>query len=229
MIKKLCTLCILGATSLGLVAQDSEKPLYVGVTMGFSQTDLRDYQGGKTGGHGFELGYDFTKPEDFVGIRVFGRYTRWSGDYIETLELQQNLMSWGVGAEFTFQTPVEGLRPYLGAGFMWWDGRRDTESDYLARLRASNFPQYFTYNGAPLPPGPHPEGQQKLGLRAGVNYNVWKDFSVALEYNLYTWKNNSQSAPNTNDLISPFKVNGYNRVFPAWIGLTLKYHFPMAY
>ncbi|MCL1892951.1 MAG: porin family protein [Holophagaceae bacterium] len=228
MIKKLCTLCILGTASLGLIAQDVEKPLYLGATMGFSQADLRAYQGGKTTGHGFEMGYDF-RQDEFVGLRLFGRYTRWSGDYNEAIELQQNLMSWGVGIDFTFQTPVAGLKPYLGVGYMWWDGRRDTESDYLAQLRATNYPNDFKYDGTPLPPGPHPEGKAKLGLRFGVNYNVWKDLSVSLDYNLYTWKNDSQSSPRRDVLVSPHKVAGYNRVFPAWIGLTVKYQFEMPY
>lgn len=230
MIKKLCALCILGTASFSLVAQGHDtSPMYMGVTFGISQADLRSYQGGKSNGHGFELGYDFTKPEDFVGIRIFGRYTRWSGDYSERLELQQNLMSWGLGAEFMFQTPVAGLRPYLGAGLMWWDGRRDTESDYLARLRGADSSLGDPYVGIPYPAGPHGEGQAKAGLRFGLNYHMWKDFSVSLDYNVYLWRNDSINQPTTDHVIDRYALTGYNRINPSWLGLTLKYHFAMPY
>jgi hypothetical protein len=225
-IKNALTFIILAAGAAGLAAQDArQSPFYVGLSAGFSQADLRAYMGGKSFGHAFELGYDWTKPEDFVGIRLYGVHSRWLGDYSERLDVVQKLISWGAGVEFSFQTPISGLRPYLGAGMMFWDGSRETDSVYLGTLRG----QYVTGEIEPLPAGPHPEGQGKLGIRMGLNYRIIKDLSVSLDYNFYGWRNDSFSADGDAGLVYPYSLKGYNRVMPSWVGLTVKYHFNMTY
>ncbi|MDR2560778.1 MAG: hypothetical protein LBC63_03280 [Holophagales bacterium] len=218
MIKNIAATIALGAASIGLAAQDSDaKPLYVGFTAGFSQTDLRYYQGGKVLGQCYELGYDGTKPDSFTALRIYARYSRWTGDYIERLDVTQDLISYGAGLDFTFRTPVRGLRPYTGVMLTFWDGKRVTDSEYLGYM--------LDEPNDILLAGPRPEGQGKLGYRLGVSYNVWRDVSISLDFNQSQWLNES---PYTNDnVISYYKVKGYNRVHPSWIGLTIKYNFSL--
>jgi hypothetical protein len=230
MIKNVLSTLVLGTATLGLVAQENEtSPLYVGLTAGFSQADLRAYQGGKSNGYSVELGYDFTKPDNFVGIRLYTRYSRWTGDYSERLDITQDLISYGTGLEFSFHTPIRGLRPYVGAGMTWWDGKRVSDSSYLGYLQAVNIYREdpdsdFAKNNIILA-GPHPEGQGKLGVRFGVNYLITKQFAVSLDYNFFQWLNiNPETAPE-DIVVSNYPIKGYNRVNPSWLGLTLKYHF----
>jgi len=68
-IRNVFAILVLGTSACALLAQDNERPYYVGLTVGSSQADLRAYMGGRSFGHAFEVGYDWTKPEDFIGIR----------------------------------------------------------------------------------------------------------------------------------------------------------------
>jgi len=216
MIKNIAAIIALGVASVGLAAQDDNtKPLYIGFTAGFSQTDLRYYQGGKVLGQSYELGYDAAKPDNFTAMRFYARYSRWTGNYIERLEVAQDLISYGAGLDFTFKTPLQGLRPYAGVMFTYWDGKRVTDSEYLGYM--------LDEPNDVLVAGPRPEGKGKLGYRFGVNYNVWRDISVSLDFNQSQWLN--ESPYNLDNYVSPYKVKGYNRVHPSWIGLTIKYSF----
>ena len=231
MIKNVLTLLILGTTTAGLVAQENASPFYVGLSAGFSQADLRAYQGGKSNGHAFELGYDFTLADEIVGLRIYGTNTQWTGDYSEYLEVEQKLTSWGVGLEFSFNTPVQRLKPFVGAGYMWWNGERVTSSPYLGYLNA----RYV--HGLPeaqarlqvMEAGPNHHGTGKLGLRFGVNYEVIKNLSVALSYNVFQWKNDQINNSPSDIRVSQQAVKGFNRVNPSWIGLTVKYHFDLSF
>jgi hypothetical protein len=224
-IKNAITLFVLGTASAGLVAQESEAtPFYLGFTVGFSQADLRYYQGGKVNGQIYELGYDFTKPENFTGIRIYGRYSRWTGDYSESLDVTQDLISYGAGMEFTFQTPVQNLRPYVGVTFAYWDGKRVSDSNYLGYLQAiyEGVPEAIAKDRVMLA-GPHREGNGKLGFRFGVSYIAYKNIGVSLDYNVSQWLNENSETGNVH--VSDYPVKGFNRVNPTWIGLTVKYHF----
>jgi len=230
-IKNVLTLLILGTTTAGLVAQENASPFYVGLTAGFSQGDLRAYQGGKSNGHAFELGYDFTQPEDFVGLRIYATNTKWTGEYSEKLDVIQGLSSWGVGVEFSFNTPIQGLNPFVGAGMMWWNGRRETDSPYLGYLRGINFlglPETAAQNEVLLA-GPNEEGKGKLGFRFGVNYEVIKNLSVSLHYNVFSWRSDEWNSTPDSLKIQQQPLKGFNRVNPSWIGLTVKYHFDMSF
>lgn len=227
--KNVLTLLILGTTTAGLVAQENASPFYVGLTAGFSQADLRVYQGGKSAGHAFELGYDFGLSDDFVGLRLYGTNTQWTGDYSERLDVEQKLSSWGAGLDFTFNTPIRGLRPYVGAGMMWWNGKRVTESAYLGYLRGINargLSEAAAQNEVMLP-GPNHHGKGKLGFRFGVNYEVFKNLGVSLNYNVFQWRNDNWATTPANERVQQQALNGYNRVNPSWVGLTVKYHFDM--
>ena len=231
MIKNVLTLLILGTTTAGLVAQENTSPFYVGLSAGFSQADLRVYQGGKSFGHAFELGYDFTLPDDFVGLRIYATNTQWTGDHSERLDVTQRLSSWGCGIEFTFHTPVEGLRPYLGAGMMWWAGKRETDSAYLGYMRGINYlalSEEAARNEVMLA-GPNGHGKGKLGFRFGLNYEVIKNLSVSVNYNVFQWKNDNWTMTQTSQRVAQQAIKGYNRVNPSWIGLTVKYHFDMSF
>jgi len=226
-IKNVITLLVLGTASIGLAAQEGKtNPFYVGFTAGFSQADLRYYQGGKVLGQSYELGYDFTKPDTFTGIRVYGRYSRWTGDHSESLDVTQDLISYGAGFDFSFKTPVKSLRPYVGCMFTFWDGKRVTDSAYLGYLQAR-------YEGVPeaqaqervMLAGPNREGNGKLGFRFGLNYEVWRNIDVSLDYNVSQWLNENSQTPHVH--VSAYKVKGFNRVNPSWIGLTVKYNFDL--
>jgi len=229
MIRNIAALIALGAASIGLAAQDDEgKPLYIGFTTGFSQADLRYYQGGKVLGQCYELGYNLTKPDNFTGMRVYGRYSRWTGDHSDRLDVTQDLISYGAGFDFTLQTPLQGLRPYVGAMFTFWDGKRVTNSAYLGYLQAiyDDYPEAQAREKIMLA-GPHREGKGKLGFRFGVGYNVWRDISVSLDYNVSQWLNEDPLSDNPK--ISDYPVKGYNRINPTWIGLTVKYNFNLSF
>jgi hypothetical protein len=229
MIKNVAALIALGAASLGLAAQEGEsRPFYVGFTTGFSQADLRYYQGGKVLGQSYELGYDATKPDNFTGMRIYGRYSRWTGEHSESLDVTQDLISYGAGFEFTFQTPVRNLRPYVGAMFTFWDGKRVTDSAYLGYMQAryQNVPEAQARERIMLA-GPNREGNGKLGIRFGVGYTAFDKIGISLDYNVSQWLNEYELSANPK--ISNYPVKGFNRVNPSWIGLTIKYHFGMSF
>jgi hypothetical protein len=231
MIKNALTLLILGTTALGLVAQEESEKFYIGVSAGFSQADLRVYQGGKTYGYAYELGYNFFEPDDFIGIRLYGRYARWTGDYSERYDVQQDLLSWGAGLEFSFKTPQEGLRPYLGFSITGWDGKRVTDSAWLGYTRARNIlgMSEAAARDQIYLAGPHSESQGKLGFRFGVEYNVWNGLGVSLDYNVHQWMNLYPTSGKESERIINTRLKGYNRVNPSFIGLTVKYHFNMEF
>lgn len=229
MIRNVAALIALVAASQGLTAQDGEaRPFYVGFTAGFSQADLRYYMGGKALGQSYELGYDATKPDSFTGMRFYARYSRWTGEHSDRLDVTQDMISYGAGFEFTFKTPVQGLRPYVGSMFTFWDGKRVTDSAYLGYMLA-------IYQGVPeaqarervLLAGPNREGNGKLGFRFGVGYTAFDKFGISLDYSVSQWLNEYRLSANPK--ISDYPVKGYNRVNPSWIGLTVKYHFDMSF
>jgi hypothetical protein len=213
------TLLVLGGAACGMAAQEAEpKPIYFGISAGFSQGDLRSYLGGKTFGHSFELGYDWTNPEYAFGLRAHAAFSKWTGDYSKRIEVEQGLVAWRFGADLSFNTPLKALKPYLGGGLTFWDGVRYTDSQYLGNLSP-------TITG-PLISGKYPDRKPKVGIRLGAEYKVFGDVHVSLDYNAYMWRSVNQAEDRRNGMVgSQTAINGYNPVNPSWIGFTVKYYF----
>jgi len=218
-IRNAFALMILGAGTCGLLAQDNERPYYVGFTVGASQADLRAYMGGRSFGHAFELGYDWTKPDDFVGIRAYANHLRWLGDHSERLDVTQSLVAWRGGVEFSFTSPVKNLRPYTGLSITYWDGKRLTPSTVLGDYKGTAYP---------LPAGSYPDAEAKFGFRFGVDYSVFNYLTVSLDYNFSEWRSAQRNRGAETSLVNyAQKINGYNPVHPSWLGVSVKYKFDM--
>lgn len=222
MIKNVFALLVLGTGACGLSAQDSERPYYIGFTVGSSQDDLRAYMGGRSFGHAFEVGYDWTKPEDFVGIRAYGNHLRWIGDHSERLDVTQSLVAWRAGVEFSFTSPVKNLRPYAGITITYWDGKRLTDSEVLGGYKTS--PPYILLAGS------YPDSKAKFGFRFGVDYSVLDYLTVSLDYNFSEWRSAQRGMPAETSLVNyAYKIPGYNPVHPSWVGISVKYKFDISF
>lgn len=200
--RKLTTLLVLGAAAVGLGAGEAEKPFYGRVSALFSQGDLRQFLGGQSLGYGFEAGYDWTKPEDLIGLSLYGGYVRWNGDYHTDLDVTQQMTAWKAGIDLRFNTPVKGLQPYAGLGLAFFNGTRVSDSSVLGDA------------------GPYPDTNAKFGIRLGVEYKITPAWAVAVDYNAFEWRSDIN-----NELGAAYQVPGYNPVNPSWLGVSVQYRF----
>lgn len=198
--KKLTTLLVLGVAALGLSAGDAERPFYGRVGGMLSQGDLRDYLGGKAYGYGYEVGYDWTNPEDLIGLSLYGGYVRWNGDPNDFLDTVQNLRGWRAGIDLRFNTPLKDVTPYAGIGMTFFNGDRTKASSVLG-----------------LPAGYYGDSKAKFGIRVGFEYRLNEAWGLAFDYNAYEWRSNIDA--------SAYKIKGYNPVHPSWVGMSIQYKF----
>lgn len=202
--RKLTTLLVLGVAAMGLSAGDAERPFYLRAGGMMSQGDLRDFLGGKAFGYGYEIGYDWTNPEDLIGISLYGGYLRWNGDENTYLGTTQTMRAWRGGIDLRFNTPMKNLTPYAGVGMAFFDGQRLTAT---------------VINGEPIPAGTYPDTKAKFGLRVGVEYQITPAWGLTFDYNAYEWRSD------INQNVSPYKIKGYNPVHPSWVGMSVQYKF----
>ena len=214
--RKLTTLLVLGAAAMGLSAEEAARPFYGRATALVSQGDLRDYLGGKAFGYGYEIGYDWTKPESMIGIGIYGGYLRWNGDEATNIDTTQEMRAWRAGIDLHFNTPVKGLRPYAGVGLAYFDGKRLKDSTVLGAAT----------NQRVLAAGPYPDTKAKFGLRLGVEYQITSAWGVAVDYNAYEWRSVAATGDNAP---YPYKIKGYNPVHPSWVGVSVQYRFDWSF
>ncbi len=200
--RKLTTLLVLGVAAMGLSAGDAERPFYGRVSGLMSQGDLRDFLGGKAFGYGYEVGYDWTNPEELIGISLYGGYLRWNGDENTYLDTVQSMRAWRAGIDLRFNTPMKNLTPYAGVGMAFFDGQRLKDSSVLGNK------------------GPYPDTKAKFGIRVGVEYQLTPAWGLTFDYNAYEWRSDIN-----NGLDYPYKLKGYNPVHPSWVGMSVQYKF----
>ncbi|MDR0498213.1 MAG: outer membrane beta-barrel protein [Holophagales bacterium] len=208
-------LLLIGAVTITANAQEeNKKNLYVKGSINSAFAETKVYLGERAMGWGFEAGYDFAMPDSFSFISPWIAYTRFIGDPrpdfdvlqpLDQLSPRYDLNVWQMGLNFKYQTPLEGLRPWVGLSLNYIDGNKISNGvapgDNLILAHPIN------------------EGKAKLGVRVGVDYYIKNtDWSVHLQYDASYWKSDSNYNGGT-------RVNGLNPIRPSWFSLSAAYHF----
>lgn len=216
---KWITFGLVGLMATAGFAQDAVSPFYLKGTVVNTQGQLRSYAGGKSTGFALELGHDFHKPQDSIGISIFAAYQRVNGDEntnevvidwdgnTAPLNTAFGLDTWRFGADLRFSTPVKGLVPFAGINVNFHDGYWKGISPVLGKA------------------GDFPDTKAKFGFRVGVEYFVTSRWSVAAEYNATEWRSDASEYVDPVTQTTVRKGKGYNPVHPSWVGLSVGYRF----
>lgn len=186
---------LLGATAF---AQDSaqSRNTYLSASVLFPQADLRQFLGGRSTGWGFEMGYDFKKPDELIGYGVFIGHIRSVGDPRADLATSLNFSAWRGGVDLHFNTPLKNLEVYAGLNANYFFGERTS-----------------TTTAGPL--GKLGDSKAKFGARVGAEYRINECWGVTAEYDFAEWRSDSTSV----------RVSGYNPVNPSWLAVSVQYRF----
>ncbi len=220
--KRIGSYLLTGLVAASGFAQDAGRPVYFKASHLTTFEDWRAYNGGKSFGWGFEMGYDFTKPADLASLSVFAGMVRSLGDVrhevyqtpsgtYDQIGTAFNLTGWRLGADVRFATPWKGVTPYLGLNVNWWKGDRVSNSPVLG------------------PKGPFADAQAKLGVRAGVEYRINPSWAVSAEYNLSEWRSNAKDTNANGTKEANLKIAGYNPMSPTWMALSVHYRWDWSF
>jgi hypothetical protein len=206
---KMITLLVLGALATTAHAQQSDKPAFFKASVLRSFADLTDYNGGRRNGFGFEMGYDFAMPDNFSGITPWVGFIRFNGDPRQDLAYLNpgitpprfDLTAWRAGLDFKWNTPVKNLKGWMGINVNYFDGNQ---------LSAGRIPTDTSTLAKPLA-----EAKAKLGMRAGLDYNITKEWSAHVQYDAGYWLASSRLT----------RFQALNPMFPSWFSVSAGYHF----
>ncbi|MDR2696934.1 MAG: porin family protein [Holophagales bacterium] len=218
------SLLMLGAALATASAQGTDGgPFYVkaSITAPFAETKV--FLGDKSNGWGFEGGYDFAMPDSFSFISPWFAYSRFVGntrtdfDPAITLDLPSpafGLDVYQIGVNFKYQTPIKGLRPWIGVSVNWFDGNQITDG-YA--------PGEFDLNGDPETKAHglwnnHP----KIGLRVGMDYFITSYLSAHIQFDASHWISDWEREVPGQDTL---RVPGLNPMNPSWFSVSVGYHF----
>jgi len=218
------SLLMLGAVFTTAGAQETEvRPFYVkaSVTAPFAETKV--YLGGKSNGWGFEGGYDYAMSDGFSFISPWFAYSRFLGntrtDFAPEIMFDLDSPALGfdvyqIGMNFKYQTPINGLRPWIGVSVNWFDGNQ---------ISGGYTPGEIDVNGN-LETKPHALGYNapKIGLRLGVDYYITSYLSAHLQFDASHWISDLDREVPGQDLA---RVPGLNPIKPSWFSVSVGYHF----
>jgi hypothetical protein len=202
------------------VAQQSEKPMLLKASLLYaSETYNNDqyiYNGGKTRGIGYELGYDYAMPDHFSYITPWIGYARFIGNPRPELASIQpggaapprfDLTAWRAGLDFKWDTPVKNLRGWMGINLNFFDGNQLSAGKVYA-------------SDTDLTPKPVNESRAKWGVRAGLDYQFTPEWSASAQFDAGQWL-----SYNTSGAGSKARLKAYNPMNPSWFALSVGYHF----
>jgi|GEM_PF-2296041 len=224
MTKFFISLLMLGAAFTTANGQEADaKPFYVkaSITSPFAETKV--FLGGKSNGWGFEGGYDYAMSDNFSFISPWFAYSRFIGntrtdfDPAITFDLPSpafGLDVYQLGINFKYQTPLKGLRPWIGVSVNWFDGSQITDG-----YTPGEFDMYGNFDTKAHPLGyNHP----KIGLRVGVDYHINSYLSAHFQFDASHWiSDQAREVPGQD----PIRVAGLNPLNPNWFSVSVGYHF----
>jgi hypothetical protein len=207
--RKLMTLLVLGTLAATAQAQQSDRPAFFKASLLRANGDQTVYNGGRLGGFGYELGYDYAMPDQFSFITPWIGFARWNGNPRPDLQAQNpgavpprfDLTVWRGGVDFKWNTPVNNLKGWMGINFNFFDGNQLTRGAVPGMTGTAPKPFY--------------EGKGKLGLRTGLDYNINKLWSAHLQFDAGYWLASS-SKP---------RYRALNPMNPSWWAVSVGYHF----
>lgn len=218
--RKLMILLVLGALALPASAQQADKNwLLKGSLLHASETfngDQFTYLGGKQRGWGFECGYDYAMPDAFSYITPWAGYARFVGNARPDLQSIQptgvvaprfDLAAWRMGLDFKWNTPMKGLKGWMGLNLNFFDGNQLSAGKVYS-------------SDTNLAAKPINESRAKWGVRAGLDYQLNKDWSAHVQYDAGNWL-----SYNTSGAGSKARLRAYNPMNPSWFAFSAGYHF----
>jgi len=200
MLKSKKQIVILGILALGtqLMADDNSWGLYGKVTLVTPQADLRVYSGGKSSGHGFEMGKNWGDESQVITFGAYVGYNRLSGNYRPEIDTALGLDWWRFGIDTRFATPIKAMTVYAGLSANFFDGYRYQNSSVLGLK------------------GGFPDSKAKFGARLGIQYTISGRWGVSMDYNFAEWRSDIAPAP---------AIKGVNPVNPSWVATSVVYQF----
>ena len=218
--RTLMSLLVLGAMALPATAQQSEKTMFLKTSVLYVSENYNNdqfvYNGGKTRGWGFEMGYDYAMPDAFSFITPWIGYGRFSGNSRPDLQAIQpagipaprfDLTAWRTGVDFKWNTPVKNLRGWMGINLNFFDGNQLTSGKIYS-------------SDTNLLPKPMNESRAKWGIRAGLDYQLTKDWSAHVQYDAGQWL-----SYNTSGAGAKARLKAMNPMNPSWFAFSAGYHF----
>jgi hypothetical protein len=209
------SLLMIGA-AITLNAQDEDviKSWYVKASLTNPFAETKVYLGDNSMGWSFELGYDWAMPDNFSFISPRISYARFLGDPRPDFDRYQpqggtspafDLNIWQLGLNFKYQSPIKGLRPWLGISLNYNDGNQTTDGvNPVDPVTVAHFLG---------------ESQAKFGVALGVDYIFYKDFSVHFAYDFTYWR----SYPVSN--VNAQRIPAFNPIKPSWFTFSAGYRF----
>lgn len=207
--RTMMTLLVLGTMASAAQAQQSEHPAFFKASLLRANGDQVRYNGDRTSGFGYELGYDYAMPDNFSYITPWVGFARWNGNPRPDLQTQNpgavpprfDLTVWRGGLDFKWKTPVKGLKGWMGINFNFFDGNQ---------LTPGSVPTFTGTNPKPLY-----EATGKLGVRAGADYDITPRWSAHLQFDAGYWLASSSKA----------RYPSINPMNPSWWAVSVGYHF----
>ena len=220
----LMTLLVLGTLATAVQAQQSDKPFVLKVSALSAFADAKDYLGGKTFGWGFEGAYEFAMPDNFSIVAPWVGYARFIGDPRGDFAIINpdgsaqvgpvfDLGAWRGGVDFKWNTPLQGLRGWMGINVNFFDGNQRTAGR-----------DYKLTSGGIIPTSPLPQMGAKWGARLGLDYMITKEFSAHFQYDFGYWMSTRKIPSSPTNAAFP-RVKALNPMNPSWFALSLGYHF----
>jgi hypothetical protein len=189
-----------------MAGQDSLASRFTaGLTIVSTQGDYKAFTDAPYG-FGFEATGDITRhPDQALNFRGFLSYAAVSGKYRAALDNTFSLNGLSLGAEATFKTPSDKIRPYAGIMLTKWSGSSKGLGKVLVAERQIEFDS-------------HP----KMGFRFGVDYTINDHIVVGACYSMSEWRaHRDYSQSVTNALV----IDGFNPVNPSWVNVTCRWRF----